>query len=303
MVNYRTYRDSDFEQVLLLLNNNKKFDHLSKNLLHEKLYQDPGWDVETTLVAEDNGNIIGFLQGVTRMIRDEKYGYIKLIAVDESRHREGIGSKLYNKLEALFKASGFYRIRIYDVPLNYFMPGVDPRYTPAVCFALKHGFKHTGDACNMQVDLLSKNWELQEDIDKLKKQHIEICRAEERDKEELFNFISQEWALWQNELEMAFKTDPVSIFVARLNGEIKAFSAYNGNNVGTGWFGPMGTHADLRGKGMGSVLLYLCLNDLKAAGFTKATIPWVAPIGFYSHYANAEIDRVFWRFEKIIEHE
>ena len=183
------------------------------------------------------------------------------------------------------------------------MPGIDPRYTPAICFAQKMGFEHCGDAINMKVDLTVADWNVSVQLAQFKSNGISISRAIEADKATLFEFIKDEWALWQYELEMAFRSNPIAIYIARYEGSIKAFSAYNGNNLGTGWFGPMGTHADLRGKGVGSVLLYLCLNDMKKLGHKSCTIPWVAPISFYAHYAQAEIDRVFWRFEKKISYE
>ena len=148
------------------------------------------------------------------------------------------------------------------------------------------------------VKLDYRDWDVSGKIKDLETESITVSRASLSDKEELFEFISEEWELWLNELEMAFKNNPVSLYIARLAGKIKAFSAYDGNNVGTGWFGPMGTHKDLRGKGIGSVLLFLCLKDIKDKGLSSAIIPWVGPISFYSHYAGATIDRVFWRYEK-----
>lgn len=294
----RGFNNKDFNPVLQLLNTNCEWDTFSADLLYEKLYQDPIWNPKTTLVATTDNQIIGFIQGVTRLIRGTIYGFIKLMAVNEPQRRQGIGSALFQNLENRFIDMGVEIFKIYDVPLNYFMPGIDPRYTPAICFAQKMGFQHTGDAINMTVDLNDRNWNPQTQIDKLKNENIEISRATVADKQELYDFIVTEWPLWQNELEMAYTSDPVAIYIARKNGKIKAFSAYNGNNVGTGWFGPMGTHSDVRGKGVGNTLLYLCLNDIKKSGLTHAIIPWVAPIGFYAHYANAKISRVFWRFEK-----
>lgn len=302
MATILNYTDEHFQQVLNLLNQSHHFDRFTESLLHEKLYHDPDWNPELTWVALEDDKVVGFLQGVTRFIRGIKYGYIKLIGVIPEYHRKGIATQLFKKLEKQFIERQVSNFRIYDVPLNYFMPGVDPRYTPAVCFAQKMGFTHTSDAINMQVDLQQSDWGVSDKIEKLKADNIEISRAAETDKTELFEFISEEWALWQNELEIAYQSNPVSLFIARLNGRIRAFSAYNGNNVGAGWFGPMGTHPDLRGKGMGSILLYLCLADMKKEGHQSGTIPWVAPISFYSHYANAVIDRVFWRFEKIVNH-
>jgi len=302
-MNIRSYKKEDFALILNLLNSNCDYDTFSEELLHEKLYDDPNWDANNTLVATEKNQIIGFLQGVIRDIRGTRYGYIKLMVVHKNWRRQSIATKLFKTIEDNFKKMEVENIRIYDSPLNYFMPGVDPRYTEAVCFAEKMGFKHIGEAVNMTVDLEKSNWETTEDIKNLKNENIEISRATNADKEELIEFISEEWILWQNELELAYKSNPIAIFIARLNGKIKAFSAYNGNNVGTGWFGPMGTHPDLRGNGIGKVLLYNCLADIKSSGLTESTIPWVAPISFYSHYADAKISRVFWRYEKLMKNE
>jgi mycothiol synthase len=40
---------------------------------------------------------------------------------------------------------------------------------------------------------------------------------------------------------------------------------------------------------------------MKEMGFVKAIIPWVGPIPFYMYHADAKMDRIFWRYEKIME--
>jgi len=295
----RKYTGNDFYKVATLLIQSHTFDNLTANLVNEKLDADPDQNPNTRLVYEENNEIIGFILGVTRTIREVKYGFIKLIAVQQPHRRKGIGKLLYYDVEAQFKIQGITIVRIYDVPLNYFMPGIDPRYTPAICWAERLGFKKFGDTPNMDVNL-NQNWDTACEINKLKSQNIVISRATPNDKEALFDFVKQEWLLWLFELEMAYKSNPVSLFIAHKNNEIKAFSAYDGNNKGTGWFGPMGTHPDLRGSGIGSVLLKLCLNDMKNAGLSTSIIPWVGPHAFYAYHANAHITRVFWRYMKEI---
>ncbi|MGC9342909.1 MAG: GNAT family N-acetyltransferase [Bacteroidales bacterium] len=297
----RTYRDSDFQDILELLKSNMEYDSWSDELLKEKLYMDPEWKADHCFIVEDTGKVIGFLQGVLRTVREEDIAYIKLFAVDHSKRRKGVGTLLLKAFETLIQEMGIKKIRVFDVPLNYHMPGVDPRYTPAVCFLEKNGFVNTGEAINMEVDLLDRSWDVKTKIDSLKSQGITISRIQPEKWNELMVLISDEWKLWAYELEMAFRMDPPAIFVAEYEGRIKAFSAYDGNNQGTGWFGPMGTHPDLRGKGVGNVLLYLCLEDMKKQGHQKSTIPWVGPVSFYSHFAGAKISRLFWRYEKKID--
>ncbi len=238
------------------------------------------------------------MQGVSRDIRGKRYGYIKLMVVAKQHRKQGIAYEMYQKLEHFFKSIKVDEIRIYDSPLNYFMPGIDPRYTAAVCFAERMGFVRNGDTSNLTVDLQNQDWNVDEDIERLKKDNIIVKRAEQQEKEELIEFVKIDWLLWQEEVEMAYRSTPPAIHIARKDEKIVAFSAHNGNNVGTGWFGPMGTSPVVRGKGIGGILLKLCLQDMKDEGQEKSIIPWVGPIPFYAHHANAKVERVFWRYKK-----
>lgn len=294
------FEEKYFKQISQILINEHIHDELNNELIHEKFFSDPDFNPENIFIYIDNEKVVGILFGVIRKIRGENLGFIKLAAVHKNYRRKHIATQLYQKTEEKFKQEKVSKIRIYDVPLNYFMPGVDPKYTPAICFLQKNGFKHIGDAINMDVHL-DQNFDVRKDIERLKSENVEVSRATVNDKNELFKFVKEEWLLWINELEMTYKSNPVSLFIARKNNKIKAFSAYDANNKGIGWFGPMGTHKDMRGLGIGSVLLKLCLQDIKNQGLKKSIIPWVAPIGFYSHYVNAEISRVFWRYEKSLK--
>ena len=294
------YQTQDLPALVAFLNANWDYDHITESGLAEKLEGDPKWMPEATFVCWEDETIIGFMQGVMRDIKGVRYAYIKLMAVDRDQRRKGIAKAMYGKLEDVFVQQQVDVVRIYDVPLNYFMPGIDPRYTPALCWATRLGFERFGDTANLLVDL-NQDWDMSEKEAALKEADILVRRAKPDDKQAVLDFIQDEWALWSNEVEVAFQDMQPSIHIALLNGEVKAFSAHNANNKGTGWFGPMGTHPDLRGKGMGAILLKRCLNDMKEMGLSHSIIPWVGPIDFYAWHANAKVDRVFWRYEKKLE--
>lgn len=294
----RTYRDEDFDAVLKLLQDALVHDTITPDLLKEKLYDDPHYDRDMVLVTETKGAITGFMQGVTRDVRGERIGYLKLMAVAADNRKSGLARQMYERLESMFRKADATKVRIFDVPLNYFQPGIDPRYTEALCFAWRMGFERFDDTTNLIADLEQRDWDASGKEQKLADEGIEIRRACDEDRVELLQFIEDEFALWRHEVAMAYRRDPVAVHIAKINDKIRGFSAYNGNNVGTGWFGPMGTSSAARGKGIGEVLLKRCLRDLKEEGNKKAIIPWVGPIPFYAHHAGARVDRVFWRFEK-----
>ncbi len=298
MIKIRKYNDLDFESVYSLFKKTHHFDPVKKSILKEKIYQDPDWNPGNLYLAVYHEKIIGFLLGVKRKLRPENVAYIKLMGVDPAHRRTGAGTNLLQTFQMELERNKIGILRVYDAPMNYFMPGVDPHYTPAICFLEKNGFTRKGESINMEVDLESSDWKTRDKIESLKKHNIEIKRADRGDKDHLFLFIRNNWELWENEVTVALNSDPPSIFIAKIDDQIRAFSAYDGNNRGIGWFGPMGTHPDMRGKGVGSILLYLCLKDIKEQGHKKSIIPWVGPVSFYSHYTGAVITRIFWRFEK-----
>ena len=300
MSGIRRFKENDVPVLVTLSNKYMEFDTLTEVLLREKILEDPTYDPNLVMVYEKDGQIVGFIDGVTREIHGEKIGYVKLMAVAEPYRRQGIGTELYKTLEKKLKDLGMTKVRIYDVPFNYFMPGIDPRYTPALSFFEMQGFQRFGDTSNLTVDLENQTFDTSEEEKKLFGQGIEIRRADYDDREELLKFIEENFDLWRYEVLNAYNSIPVAIHIALLDGKLKAFSAHNGNNFGTGWFGPMGTHPDLRGKGIGGILLKRCLQDMKDWGLKQSIIPWVGPISFYSYYVNAVVERVFWRYEKTL---
>jgi mycothiol synthase len=300
MAEIRRFLKDDFNQVLALLNRSLEFDKFTSALLEEKLFADPSWDPELCFVVGSENHLTGFIQGVHRDVRGVRLGYVKLFAVDPLERRKGVGSMLYKTLEEGLIRKNSEVIRAFDVPLNYFMPGIDPRYTPALCFFERMGFLRFGDTSNMSVDLRHQSFSISKEQAELEKEDILLTRAGEADMDELLSLIDTEWALWRHEVKIAFASQPPAVFIARAQGKIKAFAAHNGNNLGTGWFGPMGTHPDLRGKGIGGLLLKLCLEDIRSMGLEVAIIPWVGPVSFYAWQVNAQISRVFHRYQKKI---
>jgi mycothiol synthase len=267
-------------------------------LFKEKTILDPDYRNDLTLIAREGNEIIGFIQGVIRTRQDGKYGYVKLLCVEKDFRRNKTAQRLYKEIEQKFIAEGVKVIRVGESYPNYLTPGVDPFYTEAVCFFERNGFVKFNDTSNLVSDLTHQSFDTQDDEKKLQKENFFVKRAEPNDRDRIIEWLGEVFPGWISEVEEAFKNNPVSLFIAGTAGKLLAFSAYETNNKGTGWFGPMGTDAEARGKGIGAVLLKKCLNALKEEGFVKAIIPWVGPIPFYMYNANAKVNRIFWRYEK-----
>jgi mycothiol synthase len=280
-------------------NRNIMYDKFTPTLIEEKSFDDPDFDPALTFVAKDEqGNIIGFLLGMMRIWKGKPIGWIKLMAVEESLRRKQIGSELLNLLEPKLKSLGAVELKVMDIPLNYYMPGIDPRYTEMVVFCLRRGFTRIGENINLDCDLLAGSFDTAELEAERTKDGFIIKRAEAVDKDATLRFVNCQFPGWDNEIATTFKNNPISLHIAKKDKEIVAFSAYDGNNIGLGWFGPMGTNPNLRGKKIGEILLKRCLADQRKQGYTNSIIPWAGPISFYLNTVNAKIGRVFWTFQK-----
>lgn len=294
----RPLHDHDLEAVLSLWNRSATYDPLTPELLDEKIFDDPDYQPALQCVAEEKRRVVGFISGAKRQNDAGVTGFIKLLAVDPAHRRQRVGTQLAEAVETELKKQGACSIRVFDSAPNYLQPGIDPRYTELLAFFERRGYERCGETANMHADLQARDFDTAAEEAAQRRCGFEIRRAIMGDRDDLFALLQQHWAAWIPEIERALMNYPISLHVALHQFKIVAFSAYDSNNLNTGWFGPMGTDPVYRGRGLGAILLQRCLTDLKARGHRLAIIPWVGPHAFYLHHAGARIARVFWRYRK-----
>lgn len=300
-MNFRPLCRSDAGPLLEFWNASARFDTLTAGLLAEKIWADEGFDPGMALVCADAGRITGFVLGVMRQSVAGPRGIIKLLAVAGENRRAGIGSRLLLAVEAELEKRGAETIRVCESPPNYLTPGIDSRYSSAPHFFEKYGYVQVGEACNMTVDLEDRPFASGDKERVLQAQGVEIRRATVEDRTAVTRFLETHWPPWRNEVIASLLNKPPSLHLALAGSEVLAFSAYDANNRGTGWFGPMGTAPAARRRGIGQLLLFRCLADMAAQGHRYATIPWVDPVGFYKQCAGAAVTRIFHRYEKVVK--
>ena len=295
---YEILKKSDVNEIVQIAKEVFVHDIIDADIFIEKSFEDPYYDPELCWVAKENNEIVGFIVGGYRDYEKGKFGYIKLIGVAPEFQRKKVASNLLQKVEEKVKAMGATELKMMDIPLNYFMPGLDPRYTECFVFLLKNGFNKVGENHNMNVDFTDNDFSTAAQEKVLTKEGFEIKRADKGDFEGVMEFVRPIWKLWEYEIEQSYKNNPITLHIAKLQGKVVAFSMHSGNNKGLPWFGPMGTDPSLRGKKMGEILLKRCLADQKAVGFNYSIIPWVGPTPFYLKTVNAKVSRVFWTLSK-----
>jgi len=294
----RLLQEKDLPAVTLVCNRAMPLDHFFVELLHEKTFGDNNYDKNLNLVEENDGAIVGFASGVVRQRKGEKVGFTKLLAVNPDFREKGIGFQLLSELEAKFRELGCVKARIMDSAPNYFMPGLDYRYTEGTCLLQKAKYTRDGVSLNLIADLQYFPIDHSEEIRQCEEKGVQIRRALPSDKEASLAMVAREWTSWIPEVEATFRHDPVTLFIGLKDNQVVGFSAYDSNNVRTGWFGPMGVLPEYRKFGIGQIVCKLCLAEIKKQGFHTSVIPWVGPVRFYSKVCGARNDRTFWTYEK-----
>ncbi len=296
----RELSEADLPALLRLCQRTLPFDRFTLPLLRRRVLDEPHRTPAYQLTAWDGDRLVGVMLGGVRETDEGPMAWIRLVTVDPAYRRRGLASHLLEELEGRLRADGLRRLRVGNSAPNYFWPGLDVRFTSAFCFLQHHGFHRIGEAVDMQVDLAARDWDTGEEEARLAREGYTIRRLRAEDREAFSAWLQEWWSpVWRYEALSSYENEPISTFVAARDGRICAFASYNVTMFENG-FGPMGTEPELRGRGLGRVLFWRCMADMKALGHSTADICWVGPIAFYARVADAWIHRVFWWLEKAL---
>lgn len=252
------------------------------------------------LGAYRDDRLIGVLLGSLAAPRSPA-AHVDLVAVEPAHRRRGVARALVTRAEQQFAGLGAREVRLAGNPPYYAWPGIDVRYTPAVCAAEALGYARDSTAWNMTADLSGAESPALRTTapaeQRLAGQGVTVRRAEPADLPALTAFVSETFdGTWAAEVAESIGRDRAGCHLAERDGDLIGFAAWGSSRPG--WFGPMGTTPAAAGSGIGGVLLRRCLAEQRAAGVTQAQIGWVGPVRFYSGSAGAWIERVFFGYRR-----
>lgn len=120
---------------------------------------------------------------------------------------------------------------------------------------------------------------------RVRKAGYAVRRAEPWDRRPMWNFAKQFGEHWPVEADRAFNHTPITAYVAVDGAQICGFAVYECTR--RGYFGPTGVREDVRGSGVGALLLIRCLESMRELGYGYAIIGGVGPSEFYERVCGA----------------
>ncbi len=271
---------------------------LDAETLREKLLEDPHADPALWLAARRGGQLVGAAVGVARPSAGggRATGYVQFLAVAPAFRRQGVATRLLDELERRLWERGVASIRAFGGSPSYLWPGVDVRYTPALCLLERRGYRIEGYEFNMAVSTAEAtrraDGQRSARTARLSAAGIVVRPLVPEDREPFAAWLEQHWGPnWTYEALLALRREPPSGFVAVREGKIVAFAVFDSTRPG--WLGPMGVQPDLQANGVGTELCLQCLEAMGRRGYEVAEIAWAGPRCFYARKVGAVISRVF----------
>jgi len=139
------------------------------------------------------------------------------------------------------------------------------------------------------MDMLVKLYDLPDSrgsFERLRQRGIHIRRALTAEKHKVAALVRENFAEgWASETEIAFGRQPISCFIAVKAGKIAGFACHD--VTCRNFFGPTGVEPESRKNGVGTALLFACLEDMRQQGYGYAIIGGVGPADYYSKAVGA----------------
>jgi predicted N-acetyltransferase YhbS len=244
-------------------------------------------EIEDALFAKEQPATVFSIpeRGVAAVVECDDGPHLRLLAVDPSARRQGLGHALLQAAEDWAREEGHKTLITGADPPYFLWPGVPSAETALHCLLERRHYARAETNFNMHVDLST----IPDDTG--------ACSiATDLDRAEVDAFMRDHWSNWR--LEVLRALDKGNLVIDRADkgdGGITAFCAFEVNRKGL--LGPVAVRPDLMGRGMGKAVLSGALHELRRRGADAVSVVWVGPIAPYAAVGGRVTD-VFFVYRK-----
>lgn len=300
-MNIRTMDARDLPGVMALWNGSVArgevvYYPLDEAYFRKKFLDSPNYAQDLSLVAEDGGVVLGFLNAIAQKqflqkeTNENTPGYLTCFFVRPDHRGQGIGRALVQEAEARLKALGKSMLSMSGgnpVKLDWTIPGTPGHDhnnapgcdmdSPGFLFLTRLGFDNRHEEIAMYLDLSQYRQPagVLEKRARLQSEGISIGRYDTRlgyEFDGMCDRVGSEY--WRKVLQdETAKAEPRVILAATVPGHIVAFTGpVDRQESGRGWFTGICTDPLYEGRGIATVLFDFLMQEFIKKGASFSTL-------------------------------
>jgi mycothiol synthase len=313
---YTHYRSGDERKIVELWNRCLRKDPITSERFRNLVLLDANFDPEGLRLAFDGDRLVGAFYTVRRLLPMHKtdleldHAWIPWLFVDQSYHRRGIGTRLLEESVEFARKNDRKNVFFSSYAPNYILPGIDEQnYPGGYQFLLDMGFEVQYSPVAMNYSLV--DFETPGDVSELKqKRESEGYIFRQVQDQDLYEVIQLATNVFNPDWGRAIREGilqglPLSqILIARdPQGKLVGFCLFGGYEGIRERFGPFGVDPSQQGTGLGKILLYDCLELMRAMSLHGAWFLWTGEASSAGHLykrVGFEVTRQFHVMKKTI---
>jgi mycothiol synthase len=279
----RNYQAEDEQAVLELWNLCLPRDEISLNTFRRKIVLDSNFDARGCFVAVARNKIVGFLLALYRRFpyfdlgMESDRGWVTVFFVHPDERRQGIASAMMEQAERFLAKEGVKEVHVSDYTPNYFIPGVDlDAYGDGHDFLLSRNYKKVESVYSMgrSLDDFCIPSGMAERFREFEAAGFNARVFEPCHTLLLLEFLRKHYPgdLYRVALERLRENPECDeILVAVKDGKVVGFSHFMDEH-----FGPFGIDAAYAGRGLGPMLYYRTVEQMRQKGRHNLWLGWTS---------------------------
>ncbi len=278
MATIRNFNCADIEEIVKVWNMAMPYNDISKDLFIKNLVLDHNFDEKGFFVAEENGEVIGFIYAIIRRFpvdvgasAEDDFCYINAIGLKHEEDVLTLGKELIRKAEEYARSFGKKSVQVSKYTPHYIYQGINARYEKYVQLFGEMGYNELSRNYSRAIDLLS--YVRPEEIDELKAQReAEGFIFTDMKDEYILKLMRYYTPGWTHRFRrLLLETMDYSKFnLIVYEGEVIGACIFGDTYSCPERYGPYSVSEKFRGLGLGKILVHECFTRMKEQGLKCA---------------------------------
>lgn len=278
MVMIRTFKASDMEEIIKIWNRAFPIHSIDTTFFVKNVLFDVNFSSEGFFVCEDEHGILGFAEMVIRRVPvsaggslDSDKAYLRMFAVSDTRNLSSVGRELLLRAEEYARGFGDRTIVVFDYTPDYIIPGISESQSDYIELFKSMGYTEGKRRRSIRIDLdyFERSPEIESLIAQREAEGFVFSHLENKYIPSLLEYAPPGWTHRYRRLALA-EMDYEKFSLIIYEGRVVGCAVFGDPNSTEERFGPYSVSESIRGRGLGKMLLYRTLMDMKSRGLRYA---------------------------------